>query len=299
MAASLSFGERVARSAWRVTPQRALSQVIGWGARRRLPAALRGPFLRSFARRYGIDVSEAEKTIDEYTGVQEFFTRRLRPGARPVDRTAGVVVGPADGTLIEQGTIREGQLFHAKGASFTVADLLADADLARSLDGGAFHVTYLAPHNYHRVHAPAAGRILAWRHIPGTLFPVNRRSVAREPGLFAKNERFVTVVDGEAGLYALVMVAAVGVGHVTASYDPEVATHAGGFANGSVRHRRFDVPLPLERGGEVGVFNLGSTTIVVFQRDRVVLDGAAPGASVRMGRALGRIVGEPRQSARA
>jgi len=289
---TLSFGERVVRSAWRVTPQWALSQIVGWGARRSLPSPVRAPFLRLFARKYGIDVSEAEKPVEEYSGLQEFFTRRLRAGARPVDQTPGSVVYPADGTVVDGGVVSLGKLIDAKGVSFTLTELLSDESLAARLDGGAYQVTYLSPRDYHRVHSPAAGCVLAWHYIPGKLFPVNDRSVQREPGLFAKNERFVTVLDGEAGLCALVMVAAVGVGHITASYDPDVATHADGFSSGRVRMKTLQPPPALARGDEVGVFNLGSTTIVVFEPGRVALEALPVGSAVRMGRPMGRIASE-------
>jgi phosphatidylserine decarboxylase len=292
----LSFGDRVARSAWRVTPQRALSEIIGWGARRNLPGSVRASFLRSFARKYGIDVDEAEKPISDYSGLQEFFTRRLRPGARPIDADASAVVSPADGTVVERGIASDGRLVNGKGTAFTLEELLADRDLAATLNGGAFDVTYLSPRDYHRVHAPVGGKILGWHHIPGKLFPVNNRSVVREPGLFAKNERFVTVIDGEAGRCAVVMVAAVGVGHITASYDPEVATHGDGFPGEAVAHKKLEPPPAIGRGEELGVFNLGSTTIVIFEPGRVILDELAPGSTTRMGRRMGRIARRAAQS---
>jgi phosphatidylserine decarboxylase len=287
---TLSFGERMVRSAWRMTPQRALSEVIGWGARCPLPAGLRGRFLGGFARQYGIDVGEAEKPLEEYGGLQEFFTRRLKSGARPIAAAADAVVSPADGTVVEGGVVREGLLIDAKDAGFTLADLLADEEAARRLDGGAYLVTYLSPRDYHRVHSPVSGQVSAWHHVPGRLFPVNARSVVREPGLFSKNERFVSIIEGEAGLCAVVMVAAVGVGHITASYDPDVATHHPDFSPGMVVHKRLAPPVPVQRGAELGIFNLGSTTIVVFEAGRVVLDQFPPGAPTRMGQRLGRIV---------
>jgi len=158
------------------------------------------------------------------------------------------------------------------------------------MTGGAYLVTYLSPRDYHRVHFPMLGRVVAWTHIPGKLFPVGSKSVKREPGLFAKNERFVTVVDGVGGRYAVVMVAAVGVGHITASYDSEVATHDAGFSNGSVRHKRLSPPIPVERGQELGIFNLGSTTIALFEGGRVALDDLAPDQQMRMGQPVGRII---------
>ncbi len=287
---TLSFAERVARSAWRITPQRALSQIIGWGATRPLPAPVRAAFLRRFARQYGINLDEAEKPIEQYSGLQEFFTRRLRADARPLPSEADRVVSPADGAVIESGVVSAGRLLDAKGTGFTLAELLADEEAAARLQGGAYFGTYLSPRDYHRVHAPVGGRVVAWHHVPGRLFPVNDRSVAREPGLFSKNERFVTLIDGQAGLCAVVMVAAVGVGHITASYDPEVATHGEGFSSGEVRHKRLGSAVVLDRGQELGIFNLGSTTIIVFEPGRVGLDPRAPGSPIRMGEAIGRVL---------
>jgi phosphatidylserine decarboxylase len=246
--------------------------------------------LRSFARQYGIDVEEAEKPIEQYSGLQEFFTRRLRPGARPVAAAAGLVVSPADGTVVDTGVVEGGMLLDAKDAGFTLADLLADSEAARRLDGGAFQVTYLSPRDYHRVHAPIEGQVVGWSYVPGRLFPVNARSVLREPGLFSKNERLVTLIESPAGLTAVVMVAAVGVGHITASYDLEIATHTPAFAGKEIRRRALTAPIPISRGGELGTFNLGSTTIVFFEPRRVVLDPIPPGTAVRMGTSIGRVL---------
>jgi phosphatidylserine decarboxylase len=295
----LSFGERIVRSAWRLTPQRAVSQVIGWSATRALPASVRAPFLRSFARQYGIAVEEAEKPIEEYSGLQEFFTRRLRPGARPIAAADGLVVAPADGTVVETGVVEAGLLLDAKDAGFTLADLLADGEAARRLDGGPYQVIYLSPRDYHRVHSPIEGRVVGWHYVPGHLFPVNARSVLREPGLFSKNERLVIFIDSPAGLAVVVMVAAVGVGHITAAYDEEIATHSRAFAGKEVRRKTLTAPIPITRGGELGTFNLGSTTIMFFEPHRVVLDPIAPGTAVRMGTSIGRVLHKLSTSTRA
>jgi phosphatidylserine decarboxylase len=132
--------------------------------------------------------------------------------------------------------------------------------------------------------------VVAWHYVPGRLFPVNSRSVLREPGLFSKNERLVTLIEGPAGLTAVIMVAAVGVGHITVSYDPDVATHGDRFGSTAPRRQRLTSPVPIQRGQELGIFNLGSTTIVIGQQNRMLLDSLAPGATVRMGQAIGRIL---------
>jgi len=246
--------------------------------------------LSRFATIYGIDPSEAEKPLAEYRGFDDFFTRRLRPGSRPVDADPGRVVSTSDGTVVESGVVEEGRLLQAKGVSFGLDELIGDAEAAARLGGGAYFITYLSPKDYHRVHSPVAGRIVGWRHIPGVLFPVNARSVNREPRLFVGNERFATFIEGEAGFAAVVMVAAVGVGHVTAAYDDEVATHRPEFLRAGVNRRRYDPPRPIGRGDELGTFHLGSTTIVVFEAGRVTLDALTPGGAIKMGVGIGRLV---------
>jgi phosphatidylserine decarboxylase len=286
----LSFSDRAARSVWRIFPKRALSGAIGWGSSRNLPNALRVAMLSRFASAYGIDASEAEKPLAEYSGFDDFFTRNLRPGARPVDRGPGRVVSTSDGTVVESGVIEAGKLIQAKGVLFALDELISDAESAARLGGGAYFITYLSPKDYHRVHSPVAGRIVGWRHIPGVLFPVNARSVNREPRLFVGNERFVTFIEGEAGFTAVVMIAAVGVGHVTAAYDDEIATHRSRFLRAGLSQRRYDQPRPIGRGDELGTFHLGSTTIVVFEPGRVTLDALTPGSAIKMGVGIGRFV---------
>jgi len=274
---------------WRMVPKRAVSGAIGWGASCGIPAAFRTLMLSRFARIYGIDVAEAEKPLGEYGGFDEFFTRKLRPGARPVDDAPGRVVSPADGTVVECGLVTAGKMLQAKGSLFDLATLLGDEPAAARLEGGAYLITYLSPKDYHRVHSPVGGRVLGWQHIPGTLFSVGAKSIRSEPELFVRNERFVTLLEMEGGgLAAVVMVAAIGVGHVTASYDPEVATHGRGFLKAALRSHRYDAPKPIARGDELGIFHLGSTTIVVFEPGRVELEPLAAGSSTKMGAGIGR-----------
>ena len=273
-----------------MVPKRAVSGAIGWGVSLGIPTPLRTLMLTRFARVYGIDVSEAEKPVAEYAGFDEFFTRKLRPGARPIDDAPGRVVSPADGVIVESGLATAGKLIQAKGSEFDLATLLDDAQAAARLEGGAYVITYLSPKDYHRVHSPVGGKVVGWRHVPGTLFSVGAASIRREPGLFVRNERFITLIEMEGGgLVAVVMVAAVGVGHVTVSYDPEVATHRPEFFRAAQRHRQYDQPKPIARGDELGIFHLGSTTIAVFERGRVNLDELEAGAAVKMGVGIGRV----------
>jgi phosphatidylserine decarboxylase len=274
---------------WRIVPKRAVSKAIGWGASRGLPVRLRGMMLSRFAQAYGIDLDEAEKPLADYADFDELFTRRLRTGARPIADEPGGIVSPADGIVVECGLATEGKLIQAKGTLFDLSELLSDGEIAARLVGGAYLITYLSPKDYHRVHSPVGGRVIGWRHIPGTLFSVGAKSVATEPGLFVRNERFVTLIEMDGGgLCAVVMVAAIGVGHVTVSYDAEVATHRPRFLRAAVRHRHYDDPKPVRRGEELGIFHLGSTTIVVFEPGRAELGSFVAGEAMKMGIGIGR-----------
>lgn len=292
--AALSLKDRLARHLWRLTPQRSLSDFIGWWAQVNVPAGLHGPVLNTFAAKYNIDVAEAEFELSAYPSVNDFFTRKLKPGARPIDSDPTTVVAPADGKVVATGIIGKtggdgkGGSIEAKNIAFHLDDLLTDAQLAAKFYGGAFAVIYLSPRDYHRVHSPAAGNVVAWHHVPGQLFPVNEATVRREPDLFVRNERFVSVFEGEVGSFAVVMVAAVGVGHITCAYDPDVRTHKHA-PTGRVSSKIFSSPVRLEKGDEVGIFHLGSTAIIVFEPGRVILDPSEVARPIRMGVRVGSI----------
>src|SRR6185369_5719741 len=201
---SLPISDRVARTAWRVAPKRAFTGAISWVAGVGLPGWARVAFLTRFARLYGIDTSEAARALDDYSDLDDFFTRTLQASRRPVDPAPDSIASPSDGTVVESGVAAEGQLMQAKGVLFDLEELVSDEGMAARLSGGSYLITYLSPKDYHRVHAPVSGEIVGWRYVPGTLFPVNARSVRCEPGLFIRNERFITFIDGDAGLCAVV-----------------------------------------------------------------------------------------------
>jgi phosphatidylserine decarboxylase len=284
------FSERVARTTWRAIPKQALSGAIGWAAGQPIPSAIRKVVLERFARYYGIDVGEAEHALTDYARLDDFFTRRLISSARPIDPAEDAVLSPADGTVVESGRVVSGQVLQVKGVLLDVQELVGDIEAAERLAGGAYLTTYLSPQDYHRVHAPIAGGIVGWRHIPGVLFPVNARSVAREPQLFVRNERLVTFIEGgSAGFCAVVMVAAVGVGNMTAAYDADVETHGRSFLRAAIRQKRYDPTLPVARGQEIGTFHMGSTTIALFESSRVELSALVPGDRTRMGVRIGTV----------
>ncbi len=235
-----------------------------------------------FARYAGADLGALDRPIDAFERLDDFFTRPLQPGARPVDTRAGVVVSPVDGLVSEMGFADEGRLIQAKGLDYSLEGLLADADWARVFRGGAYATLYLAPKDYHRIHSPVGGAVVAHRHLPGAFYPVNPLSVRTVPGLFSINERVISYLDSDVGKVAVVKVAATGVGNISLSYDEQVHSHSG--MEGS--NRSYASPLPVERGQELGMFHLGSTVIVLFEPGRVELT-IRPGDVVRVGAAIG------------
>jgi len=281
--AAVGLKDRALLTALRAVPRHALSRAVGEAASWAQPAPLARLAVRGFARRYRLDLGEADRSLAEYRTVRELFTRRLRPGARPVAAGAGVPVSPADGRIYQVGIATAGKLVQAKGLDYTLADLLADGRDAAAFEGGAYLAVYLSPHDYHRVHAPLGGDVTGFAYVPGELWPVNPASVATVPRLFARNERLVTQLLTPVGRCAVVMVGATVVGLLHACFDAEAT--AGRLA----RKVTYDRPRPIEKGAELGVFDMGSTVICCFEPGRVTLDSAlAPGSAVRVGGAVGR-----------
>jgi phosphatidylserine decarboxylase len=271
-------------AAMRLLPKNALSRAVGAATRWRLGALGRAA-MRAFAARYRVDLSECDD-LSTFATFGEFFARPLKPGSRPVSPGDEVVVSPVDGAVSEAGIAAAGRLLQAKGLDYRAGDLLGDEALAARLEGGPFATLYLSPRDYHRIHFPLGGRVLGWRYLPGRLWPVNPASVRTVPGLFAVNERLVTVLDTPLGLCAVTAVGATVVGRVRARYDPAVPpTNALGARP---QRRDYPEPIPVRKGQELGAFEMGSTVILLFEPGRVALSGRLrPGAPVRMGEAIG------------
>jgi len=278
--------DQLAYGALGLLPKSLWSRAVGTVAHARLPRVITRASISLFARAYSIDVSEAAEPLEEFRTLGAFFTRRLRTGARPIDRRPGWAVSPADGHILNSGRITDGALIQAKGRQFTVADLLGPEEGERFRDGHWVTV-YLSPQDYHRVHHPVEGRLVRSRYVPGRLWPVNRIGVERVDDLFCVNERVITVVDSPVGRVASVMVGATSVGHITVTYDDALHTNHGqaGFT------RDYERPVSIQRGTQLGVFHLGSTVIVVFADPEVVLESLEPGQVIRVGQGIARRVG--------
>ena len=236
-------------------PRHALTRLVGLLAKseRRWIAQ---PFIRQFQQAYGISLDEAEvKTPDAFPSFNAFFTRALEQDARPIDGDDTVLVSPADGVVSQCGPIEQGQLFQAKGKRYSFAELTgADAADVATFEGGRFATVYLAPSDYHRVHAPLGGTLTESRAIPGTLFSVNGRTEEGIANLFCRNERLVLCFETANGPLLLVLVGALIVG--------SIETVVAGPSSPYRRKESYRYNEVIERGAEVGRFLLGSTAIV-------------------------------------
>lgn len=248
-------------------------------------------FIRQIIKHYGVNMDEAlESDVNTYPSFNKFFTRELKPGVRPFSTESNAIVCPADGAVSQAGDITGGKIFQAKGKSFTATDLLGgDAARAEPFNNGVFTTIYLSPKDYHRLHMPLTGTLREMVHIPGRLFSVNPATVNSVPELFARNERVAAIFDTEVGPMALVLVGAIFVSSVETVWHgvvtPPSITEVQNWQYGD------DAPT-LNIGEEMGRFNMGSTIIVLFGKDKAEWDAEFKAEKmVKLGELIGRVVG--------
>ncbi len=265
-------------------PKQALTALAGKFASAQA-GGLTTSVIRWFVGRYGVNMAEAANPdIAGYASFNEFFTRPLKEGARPL--ADADFICPVDGAISQFGAIEHDQIFQAKGHSYSTTALVGgDAALAARFENGHFATLYLSPKDYHRIHMPCAGKLLRMIHVPGELFSVNPVTARGVPGLFARNERVVCVFEGEPGPFVMVLVGATIVG--------SMATVWHGLVNpprpGHLREWRYeDQDLRYAQGAEMGRFLLGSTVVMLFPKATLDFNLAwAPARPIRLGDAMG------------
>ncbi|WBX90846.1 archaetidylserine decarboxylase [Achromobacter mucicolens] len=270
-----------------LAPHHLVSRFFGYASDCREPA-VKNWMISRFVRKYGVNMSEAlQEDPLAYDCFNDFFTRALKDGARPLDEEPGAVVCPADGAISQMGAIEQGRIFQAKGHSYGLADLLGgDTERAAPFQGGQFATIYLSPKDYHRVHMPVAGTLREMIHVPGRLFSVNPLTARNVPRLFARNERVVCIFDTEHGPMAVVLVGAMIVASIETVWAGLVTPY-----KRSIKSVRYDAaaraPIHLEKGAEMGRFKLGSTAIVLFGPGKIRwADTPSVLGPVRMGELL-------------
>jgi len=266
-----------------VLPQHGLSRLV-LAATRVRTAWFKNWTIRSFLRAYPVDMSEAvESDPYRYGSFNEFFTRPLKSAARSIAAGPYDIACPVDGRISEAGSIDRDRLLQAKGRDYRLSELLAAEAWASRFEGGSFATIYLAPFNYHRIHMPLRGLLRETVYVPGRLFSVNGVTAQHVPGLFARNERVLTLFDAACGQFALVLVGALNVGSMATVWAGDITP----AARRVVTHIAAP-PTTLEKGAELGRFNMGSTVILLFERDRARWQAhVRAGSVVRLGQPLG------------
>jgi len=268
-------------------PQHLLSRGVGRLAASRV-SFIKNTFISRFAAAYDINMAEAaEENPLAYESFNDFFTRALKPGARPIADGAQVVACPADGAISQIGDISADRVFQAKGRDYSVNALLGgDEQRARPFIGGKFATVYLSPRDYHRVHMPFTGRLREMIYVPGDLYSVNTATAGGVDNLFARNERLVCLFDTASGPMAVVLVGAMIVAGIATTWSGDIKPHGRHVTVSGYQHEQ----ISLQKGDELGRFYLGSTAIVLFGPD--VIDwraDLAAGSPVRMGEAFGTL----------
>lgn len=271
-----------------IAPKQLLTEVAGklahWPGGRLTTA-----FIGWFVRRYRVVMDEAANSdIGSYTTFNQFFTRPLRAGVRPLANSA--LICPVDGAISQFGPIEQGQLFQAKGHHYSAQALVGgDATLAARFNAGSFACLYLSPKDYHRIHMPCDGKLLEMTYVPGDLFSVNPTTAANVPGLFARNERVVCVFESEAyGKFVMVLVGATIVGSMATIWHEAKNQIINPPRHGrTVKWDYSDQAITLKQGNEMGRFLLGSTVVMLFEKNVCTFHPSwHPGKVIRLGEAM-------------
>jgi phosphatidylserine decarboxylase len=261
------MNEKLSVALQHLVPQHALSRLIGRVASSE-NIRVKNTFITWFIKRYKVDMALAEEQDPQaYACFNDFFTRSLKPGIRPICADKNALVCPADGAISQIGKIAQGRIFQAKGQDYTTQELLGGNEaLAQEFADGNFATVYLSPKDYHRVHMPYAGKLRCMVTIPGDLFSVNTATANRVPRLFSRNERAVAIFDTDLGPMAIVLVGAMIVAGIETVWDGAVAPMVEKEIQTSLYPYQ---DIMLEKGEEMGRFKLGSTAIILFAKHKI------------------------------
>ncbi len=272
----------------KLLPQYLLTSLARGLAGIRIPV-IKNFFIRQFVRAYDVDIDDVRLQVPgDFASFNEFFIRELMPDARQVAAAGNVIAAPVDGTVSAAGKIEHNALLQAKGRNYTLQALLAtDSAEAEKYVDGAYATIYLAPYNYHRVHAPVDAMLHSMRYVPGDLFSVNDATVRHLPDLFVRNERLVCHFSTDNGPLLLVFVGAMNVGTINTIWTGDIRPRKNGVVE-AINFRDSGMSPEVQKGDLLGWFNFGSTVIVVFPADTTDnFSLVGPGATVLMGQAIG------------
>ncbi|GBF50667.1 bifunctional phosphatidylserine decarboxylase and sodium/alanine symporter [Leptospira ryugenii] len=270
-----------------ILPKNLISKLFGYFSTLKLPRFMMIIILKAFAKAYKINLDEAELEIQEYASLNQFFTRALRAEARIIDSAENAIVSPTDSKITSFGNINESTIIQAKGIDYSVKELIGSEKYYKSFTNGKYITFYLSPQDYHRIHSPFYGQILGYYYEPGKLFPVNDLAVLNIRGLFPKNERLITFLQTEYGKIAVIKVGASNVGKIRVTYDNKIVTN--NWIRFSKEHEYKDVSIFIDKGSEMGRFEMGSTVILVFENESMEISpNLVLGEKVQYGTVVGQ-----------
>jgi phosphatidylserine decarboxylase len=286
---SVSLSNRLIVFLQQIIPARTIGRII-YKLSRIETRWFKDSFITCFCWLYSVNTSEAEQPIPSgYKHFNDFFTRKLQPGARPVDTDINSCVSPADGTIAQLGYAQQNQLLQAKGMNFSIESLLGDANMAAELVDCAYTTIYLAPYNYHCLHMPLTGTLEKTLFIPGLLYSVNARTTASVPNLYAVNERLVCQFNSEHGRFAMVLVGAMNVASISTAWGGEILPAGDGSIVSTDFTDAATAP-QLERGAYMGHFNMGSTIVLLTPPGKLEWETSLqPGSLIQVGQRMGKL----------
>ncbi len=266
---------------FRIIPTNLLSRCFGYMAGLALPSFILDRIIAWYSAKFGVRTDEVACPDGGFRSLDDFFTRRLKPGVHVIAGGKKTIVSPVDARIDQFGAIEGATVFQAKGIGYRLDDLIPSGYHRHFIDG-SFITLYLSPGDYHRIHSPVDGEVAGYFALPGKLLTVQEFMVQGVPGLFSKNERLISYIESDGGgVVAVVKVGAMNVGRITVSYD--------GVQTNRAFRRRMEHFYPpgkrprVEKGGDLAVFHLGSTIVVLFQRNAVKMDSFAAGDRARVG----------------
>ena len=281
-----NFFDKPALVALKLLPKEFMSRFIGKISGKKLPKIILVPWIRLYCDIYGADMRESKKSIPEFGTFNEFFTRELKPGVRKIDSSKNAIISPVDGTITEFGRIEKNILIQAKGKTYSLESLLENHELSKKFGNGSFITIYLAPENYHRIHAPVSGKISGYCYIPGSLFPVSNFSLRAIYGLFSRNERLITYIEHKKQMLAVVKIGACLVGKIRANYE-NISFDS---SQKTKSEKKYVGKIPVKKGEEIGRFEIGSTVILLFEKSAVEFEGISRGMKIKMGEKIGVVL---------
>ncbi len=266
-----------------ILPKGFVSRIFGLLTVMKLPSAVLNSIINYFCNTYKVNKDEIQSPAGGFKTLDQFFTRKLKPGIHKIDINKKTIVSPVDARIDEFGKIAEYSIIQAKNINYSLKDLVP-SDMAESFLNGSFITLYLSPSDYHRIHSPVNGKIAGYFNIPGKLFPVRELIVNNVKGLFSVNERIITYIENSNGIAAVCKIGAMNVGKISLSYS-DIRTNKFFRKQTEFFYSKSEQP-PVKKGDEIGTFHLGSTVILLFPENNVAFKGISKGQKVRVGQKI-------------